>query len=522
VPEQRAPRALDGARATVLALQQTAGNAAVARALHRSPRALIQRRLPDFDAVETIMQDDSDEAKSAEKKLKRQIQRAIAAIEREKWGDRRIDLAKADWSYDQPGVDWDEVLDVSKPLGPAKRHLLEAMIVELHFVQRLDSVPAEVLSYPRPGVKIAPPEKGSAQEATLAALVQGAVTTMRAIAGGSHDAGVKAVFGACAERAKEVYKEAADALERLHKERNIVIDSRGDQAAVHAGGLTSPKQMALSPSVLAGVTAEHQVTLVHESTHAIPSPTTDGVYVDLTEGSPFLTAEDGFKVVRAPFYEELARSVLGIRRLPTFTPGVKKSTVPKGHATDQTVRLAQARVEKMAADAWTVAINTHEHLVELAREQQGSKPSADPQFNRRVANLSRALGLTIHHRMPKGAQVQINDLDLAIAEDRAAQLSRLIKMAAWTNVGTMEFDDKEPVTAIFSSVTDFVGLTSKREQFLARKILEVLVLLRGYSRKSPEKEIAMIYALASVYDSGRDRALEKSVPPPLDSFYGQQ
>src|SRR5262249_17736486 len=138
--------------------------------------------------------------------------------------------------------------------------------------------------------------------------------------------------------------------------------------------------------------------------------------------------------------------------------------------------------------------------------------------NRRVANLSRALGLTIHHRLPGAAQVEINDLDLAIAEDRAAQLSRLLKMATWTTVASLAFDESQPVTAKLTGLTDWIGFTSKREEFLAGKILEVLVTVRGYSRKSPEKEIAMILALASVYSSGRDAALEKKVPAPLDAF----
>jgi hypothetical protein len=517
-PARRPAPVVDGRHASILALQQAAGNAAVARALQRSPHALIQRRLPEFAAVEPLLQGDTPEAEIAVKKLRQQIKRTIVAIEREEFGDRRIELAKADFWHDRPDVDWDELLDVDSPLAPDERFLLGEVMDELHFVQRLDSVPAEVAAYPRPGVKIGPPKPGSPQEANLAALVQAAVSTMRAIAGGSHDAGVAAVFGVHANRAKTVYKEAADALARLHGEHNIVIDTRGDQAAVHAAGLTSPKQMALSPSVVGAVSSANQVTLVHESTHAIPVPTADGIYVDIKPGSGFLTASDDFKVTRAPYYEELARSVLGIRALPTFAPP-GNSPPPQGHSTDEHVRGAQARVERTAADAWTVAINTHERLVELAREQQGAKPSKDREFNRRVANLSRALGLTIHHRLPGAAQVEINDLDLAIAEDRAAQLSRLLKMATWTTVGSMSFDEAQPVTAKLTGLTDWMGFTTRREEFLAGKILEVLVTARGYSRKSPEKEIAMILALASVYSSGRDAALEKKVPAPLDAFY---
>jgi hypothetical protein len=488
------PPAVPAAAVQALALQRAAGNQATTR--------LIQRRLPDFAVVGPEIMGSTAEARVAEKKLKQVIRRTIAGMRAH--GPLLLMNARLTFTGRHPGMNLEDLLDEATPLDDTRKAMIGDLIAALQAAQASAGRAQTEVTYPRPGVTIGPPT-GTAQ-ANLALLVAAALWTMRGIAAGNHSVMAQQVFGPFHLQAQAVLGEAADALERLFTTPGaIVVDSRGDQAAVHAGGLTDSTQMALSPEVLASVTLEHQVTIIHESTHAIAKATTDDAYVDLTPGSAFLKATEAQRVGRAPYYEELARGVLGIRPLPVFTPiGAGQ---PGGAASQ-----AQAAVEEMVSRAWTVAINTRDSLVNWARLQTTPQYAAwtapqRKQFGTQLANVSRAVGLTIHHRLPpNGHAPTISDLDLVIAEDRAVQLSKLIKKA-------QAFTAQDARTGL----TWLLGKST--HEHVVDQILTQVVAAHGHSRKDAAKEEAMIRALASVYETGRVSQLMKGVPAPLAAYY---
>ncbi len=485
-------RVVSPAAFEALALQRAIGN--------RATMQVIQRRLPDFAAVSPEIMGASPEALVAEKKFKQVIKRTIEAM-RERDAAVVADAVTRFVAQHQ-GVYHRRLLDEDLPLGDVDKSLLGDLMTALQAAQHHAQREHAEVAYPRPDVRTGPPT--GPQEVVLRALVRNALSTMANIAAGDHTAAVWWVFGSRVADAEKVFGESAIALARLFSHDNIIVDTRGDQTAVHAAGLTNKDRMALSPEVLAAATPENQVKIIHESTHAIDNATTDDAYVDLTPGSPFLNATEDQKVRRAPYYEELARGVLRIRVLPVFTPGgnvVAQASPP------------QAAVEQMVTRAWTVAINARDRLLDWARIQTtpmwtGQDDATMKQLGTQLANLSRALGLTIHHRMPaNGYPPLVGDLDLTIAEDRAAQLSKLIGKAK-------NFTAQDTRTG----TTWLLGKST--HEHLVDLILQQVVATHGHSRKDAAKEEAMIRALASVYDTGRERRLMAAVPAPLAGYYG--
>jgi hypothetical protein len=463
---------------------------------------VIQRRLPDFAAVAPEIAGPSREAGVAEKKLKQVVKRTIAAIDErdQKHGVQVGANAELLFNAQHPNVDYRTLLDETTRLDDAQKTMLGDLMAALHAAQVQAQRSATEVGYPRPDVLVGPPT--GTQETVLKALVKAAKATMRDIAAGNHRAKVQHVFGARYAEAEKVFGESATALNRLFKAKAIIVDTRGDQEAVHAGGLTNKDRMALSTEVLASATADHQAAIIHESTHAIDKQTTDDAYIDLTAGSAFLNATEDQKVGRAPYYEAVARDLLGLIVLPPFTP------VNAGAQASQ----AQADVEKMVTQAWTVAINARDSLLKWAQSQTtatwtAQSPEQMKQRGTELANLSRALGLTIHHRMPTSGQAPlVSDLDLTIAEDRAAQLSKLIGKAK----NFTAQDDRKGTTWLFGKST---------HDHLVDKILTHVVAAHGHSRQDAAKEEAMIRALASVYDKGREWKLMAGLPSPLADYY---
>lgn len=493
-----AQRVASPTEAQVLALQRAAGNHAATR--------IIQRRVPDFAAVGPGIMGATPEARRAEKKLKQVIKRTIVTMRArdQKHGLHIVQAAEAVFIGLYPGVDYRTLLDESTPLSDAEKTMLGDVMAALNTAQGAAHRVATEVAYPRPALVVGPP--AGPQQLVLNSLVANAILTMRDIAAGNRRAEVTHVFGTRFREAEIIFNESADALDRLHRANAIIVDSRGDQEAVHAGGLTGRTQMALSPEVLAAVSAENQAKIIHESTHAIDNPTTDGAYIDVTPGSAFLNGSEAQKVRRAPYYEAVARGILGLLALPAFTP--VNAAAPGGQA-----NAAQAAVEKMVTDAWTVAINARDTLLGWARDQTtaawtGSAAAVMRQRGTKLANLSRVLGLTVHHRMPaNGHAPPVSDLDLTIAEDRAAQIGNLIgKAKNFTAHDPRAWTERWPF-----------GLST--HDYLVERILTQVIAAHGHSRKDAVKEAAMIRALASVYDQGRVAKLMQGVPAPLAGYY---
>lgn len=496
------------AASTALLLQRSAGNRAVSRLAVQG--RVLQRRAPEPDQVASIIGGSNPGAAAAEKKLKRLLKRMIAEL-----GPVTAEAMRR-FSARNPQVAWDDVLDEQVSLSEDQRGLLADLIRDLEAAHVATGRGRRLLIYPRPSVEASHPAAGSPEAANLAQLVARATATMRALADGQHDAHLNAVFGAQAARAKKTYALAADALTDLHgvntnppdpdaKIKGILIDRRDDLVLSTSKGLTSPTRMILQPAVVADVSLENVVTIIHESTHAIDQEafhTDDRAYVDIRVNSPFLTMAEADRVKCAAYYEEAARQALGLRGPLAFTRHEGGSNERNALAK------AQEAAGKIVNDAWTVALNVAGTLLNYARLQQSDRYQNTSleyriKFGRQLSNLSKVVGLTIHRRMPaNGEAPPITDLDLALAEDRAARLAKLV-----SRVKTIEVVDDRRWYERWSSTTEY----------LAGKILEELVVNQRVSgaRKDPKREMGMILALASVYDRDRVTSLMENVPEEL-------
>jgi hypothetical protein len=483
-----------------LALQRSAGNRATASVLRtampapapapaRGPAPSVQRRAPDVAVVGAIV-GHTPEALRSERKLKRLLHREISRMDSRVAGTEL--LVAAELAANVPGAVLATVLDVAIPLG-ANRGQLADVINAIDTVQTNAGGATNVVRYPRPGVVNAP--LTLAQQGVLTQLVANAVALMTALSTGGHPATMARVFGTRVPAAEALFAEAVVALTGLHAGNLIRVDNRGDQAAMGAGGLTSPASMTLSPHVLAAVTPANTVTLIHESTHATPTGTSDDCYVDLTPGSPFLTAAEPRKIRLAPHYEEAARIALGLRPvLPVFAPGAAPPQAAGALAVNPDLVKARSAAELIVTRAWTVAINSHDTLVAWANLQAGGawnalSPTQRTTRDTELRTASRNLGLMMHHRPVVGGQVvAIGDLDLAIAQDRATQLSRLMLKAREITVA----DHREGLMTWWDTV-----------EHLTSTILTMLVRMYGPIRKSDHASVAMIRGLADSYDNGR-------------------
>lgn len=474
--------------------------------------AVIQRRVPEYDTLSLLIAGTSAGARSQEKKLKKIIRIAVADMRgRGDIATHQTDLARLRFEQRQARgtrVTWDRMLDPA-PLAEKEKLLFKDLLDELRLtaedIERYGRYetpqPTAQFVYPGASVRIGPPEEGSDGAQRLTQLVDRAASTMENIAAGDHDDLLHSVFPTRHADAKQLFGRAAAALRGLHKQRRVVIDTRRDQEAVHAGGLTNPSQMALAAKSIAQVSDENVAVLIHESTHAIDKPTTDGIYIDLTPNSPFLRVAEDVRLGRAPYYEEVGRRVLGLRT-PPFPPwdgaGGAAAQALAGRASHPDALAAQQRVEQLVTEAWTVAINAHGDLLRRARVQRESlvRPFST---GGDLGELSDILGLTMHKRPAGWREPEISDMDLAIAESRATHLARFLTKAKWTLAQRAELKDD----ARHGERHDIAALEDD--------VLTELVTALGQTRKSVGREKAFIRLLASAYDKNdRVGALAKT------------
>jgi hypothetical protein len=155
---------------------------------------------------------------------------------------------------------------------------------------------------------------------------------------------------------------------------------------------------------------------------------------------------------------------------------------------------ARAAAERVVVRAWTVAMNAHDGLRAMANAQAAGAwdallPEVKAETDRGLRTASRNLGLLMHHRPPTtaGHVVTISELDLAIAQDRAAQLARLVKKANDVTAA----DDRD----------GFIRWNSVG--YITERILAILVLRYGPIRKDDATSVAMLRGLSAAYDGPR-------------------
>ncbi|MCL1869472.1 MAG: DUF4157 domain-containing protein [Promicromonosporaceae bacterium] len=460
------------------------------------PGSRVQRRVPDPAAIPGDLAADTPVARASQKKLKQLLRRTIDRLEQDVPGARAAITASALAAGAQVDVALDEATHLPQP--DQLTHVSDA--IKDYQRGRQDKRLNEV-EYP--GVDV-PALRGPAggEIRALDDAVAEALVLMRGI--GANDAALITVFGGKASTAASVFALAAAGLDRLHRKPAIQVGGRGDSEAMSAGGLTNPASMSLPPAALTKSLDELVVTLVHESTHAISGEqrTSDDFYIDWTADSSFLTATESHKIRLAPHYEAVARIKRGlVQGNPVFTP--RGNAAPDRGAVSTEVANARAWAQTKVTRAWTVAINAHDWLLEVAQDLHGNRPTSlpKPELVKKLPHLSRNLGLTIHYRtVPDGADPVVTVLDLAIAQDRATSLAGLMNKAA----GFTAAEDRGWLASWFGTT-----------EYLGGKILDQVIAAHGFSRKDAERERDMILALASTYDAGRVTVLLKRVVPPL-------
>jgi hypothetical protein len=283
-----------------------------------------------------------------------------------------------------------------------------------------------------------PPEAPG--DAVLLTMRQEAVPVLRAVAAGNANATIRQVFQLPNDdqlaRIRGMFTAAADGLERLHANRAILVDSRGDLASQGAGALSSPRQMLLPPSFFAARTDDRVRTLLHECFHVADAAIVDHVYFGNAGFDALLLAE---KLVNAEHYGEVARRHAHLDVAPpgpiTVQAGASVAltlaqiTKVRDGATDAAQRLTRA---------WVRTLWTWQRMRAYRVYQESWNPFAiapDELVALELIRDSETCGMTLH-RPPGGRCIapigkgeplpMITDYDQAVLEEIIADTHRLV------------------------------------------------------------------------------------------------
>jgi hypothetical protein len=277
------------------------------------------------------------------------------------------------------------------------------------------------------------PEKLTAtgDKANVKAMADAADKVFAAIADGSHDADIAAVFGAKnVSKAKTKYASARRMLAKLEKAGSFETDRSGFTREAGVGGSTPPGgPIKLMPDMIAKPTEpDSVVTLIHESVHAGNADVVDQGYV----GSPgFLSAPEVLKLTNAAHFEVVPSRIL------EAATGTKLSSAFDGQtfvpaagtgasvATVKALTLANATLET----AWNAAQYLHTvHYVWLFNHPFMWDDKATNAHDKDYLPFwSKVENLTIHKRLahidPKLAggshksSAPVTEIDLALSEE---------------------------------------------------------------------------------------------------------
>ncbi|HET6952988.1 MAG TPA: hypothetical protein VFI47_21575 [Acidimicrobiales bacterium] len=419
---------------TVLDLQRTAGNRAVAQALTRHPpgavvelrpegvehpaaaslgRADTRFRLPTFADLKAAYKDPTLKIPAAV--IQSRVAQLLGRMAREK----RLKSK-------------DPVADIVKKIFPAP-----GVISEAEFRKAIDAADRTAIYR---SVLDADTKVKKVDRAKLKAAIKASADIVKQVEGDA--TGLKEVFGSKDAVAKANYARARAALGEVSRDMDTKIstDYNLDDPEVFLGGWASHgvRHMHLLVEVVKVIDpAESKVTLIHEASHlSDPSVDDHGYY-----GTPgFEALDEATKVGNAGHYEELPRRKLGASSFVgmTFTPGVKKGG---GAITweDTINRQASEHMRK----AWDAAVDTHTWLRGVRKAWlKGSKAPFDAN-KALILEASKLMDLTVHEQAPGKARITSLDVTLTESIARAMMLiseltgreTPVHPMGPWLNPG---------------------------------------------------------------------------------------
>ncbi len=401
---------------TVLELQRSAGNRAVARALsgrstvrvpappgvvHPAAASLagadVRFRLPTFKDLRALYRD--KDLAIPESVIQGRVAQLLGRMQREK----RLKSKEP-------------VADIVRKIFPSP-----GVISEAEFGKAVDAADRTEIYV---SVLDADTRVKKADKAKLKAAIVAAASLIRSVEG--DDAGLRAVFGSKAPTAKANYAAARAALAEVARDMDhkVTTDYNLDDPEVFLGGWAShgARHMHLLVEIVKVIDAkETKATLIHEASHlADPSVDDHGYY-----GTPnFEALDEATKVGNAGHYEELPRRKLGTSMYPglTFTPGVTKGG---GAVTwEDTIRRGASEYLRKA---WDAAVDAHMWLRSVRKARLGGDGTPFEDGRAQILEVSQLMDLTVHAQAPTKAR--ITALDVTLSESIARGVSLIGTLA---------------------------------------------------------------------------------------------
>jgi hypothetical protein len=496
---------------TVLAMQRTVGNRAVARMLApASGRTLQRRRLPPRAHSERLLVQQVggvtvDAPDAAEHRAG--IERLIGLGEGEMSPAQRArvtTLAHAGTTAPQ----W-------AALSQSERDLREADAIMHVQPSATMTDPAHIVTGPRAGTR---------DRANLASVVAWANRMFAQIASGALDTHIGQVFGATnVAAAKQKYQNGHDRMNELFAlvPPLIVTDRSGYNAEAGVGGATTHEQIMVETSVFDDPTSRGSVvTLIHESLHAGNADVgDDGGYI--YRADEFTTAQPATKLTNAAHFEVVPRRMLGmgargwaypgqtfvpaalappppppVGPAPPPPPPVGPQRTPRQeaiHNASEAFRISWAIADDVHRAAWTELLQ-HPDEWNTADLHASLGPGAAPHFADTLPFLSKVLGMTIHRRgsidptSADPARQPVTEIDVGISEAVVRQVSH-----AMDAVPASEADAVALETARASPVERGAATTVPAETEL---LIKCVLRRVGPITTTPERDVHVVQTLS--------------------------
>lgn len=230
---------------------------------------------------------------------------------------------------------------------------------------------------------------------------------------------IEAVFGPNAEVANisATYLIVAQRLGGFGKD-NFTIDYNGDDAEMGVGGYTiagsgkiqvSPNMLGMDPNTLA-------VLLLHEGCHEVDNTIIDSGYYGTAR---FNKMSQKQKKGNAAHYEEIARRVIGNSRYAgqTFQPEAQQQV--RGGRREELIRKVRPASEGLR-ELWSTSLNLHSMLRDIAAGASALQPPVQVEL---VKTLKR--GFELPTAEVNGAPV-VTEFDLALMESTTRVFNRAL------------------------------------------------------------------------------------------------
>lgn len=223
-----------------------------------------------------------------------------------------------------------------------------------------------------------------------------------------------------AKRAKRKFRSAAKALDNA---KHVTLDSSGISGNLDLGGYAVyPKTIFMVVDNISSPTKEEQLTAAHEGAHLASDRISDNLGYSSRIGEAFRLAGINKKLHNADHYAQVIEHREGIGtplKLP-FSPRVVGGgpvSDPRKTAWDTAdTQALREEISNETRELWDATVDGFLESNEFRKE--GKKMP-----NKRVANASKLMNMTLHRPMVN--HTEITDLDLSLAESTVNRVSKL-------------------------------------------------------------------------------------------------